>query len=226
MRLLPLVFVVACGDMSSPLSIVDDLRVLDIQSEPAAPVVGEVPVLTPLVFDAPESGFEIWTWWCQEETCGEGPVAPGAPFVTLKVLACEPGLCSAPIDLVEPEGALVDLPFEGVSLATRTIGVSPSAEFRLNDNPTWVVEPSLPATVAAEETVLLELEVADAADQELQAYLFATVGLVPLASVELEAGVATLEWTAPEEPGRVQLAVVVDDGLGGSAQWQGTVDVQ
>jgi hypothetical protein len=224
--ILALLGLVACGDMSSPLSVVDDLRVLDIRAEPASPAPGEVPEVTPLVFDATGEGFDTWTWWCTaDDVCGREPLSPG-PFVNVSVLACTPGLCTEPDDLSDPEPGLVSLPFEGVSLARRTFAISPSADVRLNDNPVWTVPPTVPETVAPGETVSIEVGAEDDPSQTLTALPFATVGEVPLAAVELEGGLAVVEWVAPDEAGEVLLAVVIEDGLGGSVQWQGSVVVR
>lgn len=211
--------------MESPLSVVDDLRVVDVRVDPASPTPGEAPVVEPLVLDAFGDGFETWSWWCVDGACGTEPLSAGA-FATVRVLACSPGLCAGPgPDLADPASWLVDLPFEGVSLAERRVPLSPSAEMRLNENPVFSVAPVLPEVAGPGEEVVIDLAASDSTDQVLVGWLYATAGGVPEASVTLEAGAGSLTWVAPDDPGEVQVSVIVDDGLGGSVQHSGTVRV-
>lgn len=215
----------ACGPMESPLSIVDDLRVVDLHVEPACPAPGEVPRVDLAVLDGAGTGFDTWSWWCVDGVCGEGPVPEGS-FAVVRGLACAPDVCDGPgPDLADPAAWLVDLPFEGVALSERRVPISPPG-FPLNGNPVFVQAPVWPDEVAVGEVALVEVVVEDAADQILVGAVYATAGSIPEATVELVDGRAELTWTAPEQPGSVDLVVVVDDGLGGSVHRRHTVQVR
>ena len=92
-----------CGGMVADSTIVDDLRVLNIVSEPASPAPGEVPELSALVADPAGDGFDSWVWWCVEApdgpTCGDGALPSDLPdttqggFLTIAAAACLPSLC-------------------------------------------------------------------------------------------------------------------------------------
>jgi hypothetical protein len=63
-----------CADDFPPYNRVDSLRVLAIQSEPAAPLVGETATLTPLVFTQAVDPSLMYRWrWCPVP----GPAASG-----------------------------------------------------------------------------------------------------------------------------------------------------
>ncbi|MCB9671792.1 MAG: hypothetical protein H6734_20105 [Alphaproteobacteria bacterium] len=219
-----LLLLAACGPMESPLSVVDDLRVVDMVVDPASPAPGEVLAVQPVVLDGSGTGFETFVWWCVEDACGTDPVAP-APFVTVSALACAPGVCDGPPgDLANPEAWLAGLPFEGVGLTQRRLPVSPSAEARINVAPAWTDLPALPASVGVGEEVQIALSGAD--DQPLTAWLYVTAGSVPSASVELEAGEGEITWVAPDAAGVVSGVVILDDGAGGTAEASWTVDVR
>lgn len=209
--------------MESPLSVVDDLRIVDVHVDPASPAPGEVPTMSPLVLDPTGEGFETYSWWCVGDVCGEGELPP-APFVQANVLVCAPGVCEGPTDLSDPEAWMAELPFEGVSLATRNVPMSGSPDVRLNDHPVWVTEPVLPSEVSPEEEVELVFAASD--EQPLVGWLYATEGGVPTPSVDLVEGEGTLTWTAPSTGGTVDVVVVVEDGSGGTNSWRGTVAVR
>lgn len=214
----------ACG-APTPLSVVEELRVLAIAVEPASPAPGEVPVVSLLVADPLDEGYTTWVWWCAVDVCGEGPV-PEVGALTVWALACAPGACDGPgDDLADPSVWMPSLPSARVSLARRTVLVSPSAEQRLNANP--VIEPAgaVPTEAPVGLPIALRFQVTDLDVGEPAAFGFATSGGFSMGSGYAE-GVAELEFLAPEEPGPVDLWVVVDDGLGGTAWWTGRIDAR
>jgi len=226
MRLLPVLLLTACMDGPAGLTLISDLRVLNITVDPASPAVGETPVVEPLVADPAGEGFGSWTWWCVGDTCGDGPLPEGV-LAEVYALACEPGACEGPGDLSDPDSWLSDLGIEGVSLALRRVPISPSPEVRLNDNPVLTLDAPLPESVAPSSATLLNFRVDDAVTEEPTAFGFATAGGFAAAEGEpVVDGAVTLELFAPEEAGTVDLYVVVEDGLGGSAVWTGAVTVE
>ncbi|MCB9675802.1 MAG: hypothetical protein H6737_11830 [Alphaproteobacteria bacterium] len=225
-RFLAFFMMIGCSDGPASLTVVDDLRILNVAVEPASPAPGEVPALDLLVADPLGAGFESWSWWCVDDVCGDGPV-PAGPLVSISALACAPGACDGPGELADPASWMADLGIEGVSLVTRTVPQSPSAEARLNDNPVLALASEPPAEVAPLRSAPLTFAMEDAVSDGAMAYGYATWGGFRVAAGRpVVDGSVTLEYVAPEEPGEGALFVVVEDGLGGSAVWSGDIVVR
>ncbi len=225
----------ACDGMDTDATVVQGLRVLNVVSEPASPAPGETPVIDALVADPEGVGFDLWSWWCIDDQCGEGPIPDTLEVnlsddtiqtATVAALACEPGRCDGPGERSDPDSWLADLGFEGVSFARRTIGISPSETLRLNDNPV-LLPVGLDEFVPAGEVTLLSFQIDDALVDEPAAFGFASAGGFLDAQVPLnEEGVFQLELSAPTQSGPITVWVMVDDGLGGSASWTGELEVR
>ena len=156
--------------------------------------------------------------------------------VQVFALACEPGLCpvidtvrSAPEpdsaawdaladDLANPFDFMSTLPFEGVTLATRTLRISNRPVEERHVNPVLTVT-EVPGDVDPSDSVEVTFSVEGAAEPIL--YGYSTAGGFGSSAVEVLDGLAALTWFAPEEPGSAELFVVAQDELGGSAIWRG-----
>lgn len=226
MRCLPLLLVLtACGMGESPLSIIDDLRIVALITEPASPAPEE-PFLTRIeTFDG-GAEVESWTWWCAfDGSCGEGPVPPlEIPVLQVYGFVCAPLGCEGPGDLADPDAWLVDRPFETVSLARSSLAQSPSPGFRLNENPLLAVDG--PNEVAAGAELVLNTSVVDATVDQPRVYGYAALGSFPQAFVDVTEGSAPLIWVAPDEPGSFELVIVADDGFGGQDVVRWPVEVR
>ena len=214
-RSLPLVLLLGCGGGGeSPLSIIDDLRIVALITEPASPAPDE-PFLTRIeTFDG-GAEVESWSWWCAlEGGCGTGPVPPlETPVFQVVGYVCAPLGCEGPGALDDVDSWLMDRPFETVSLARSFVAQSPSPAIRLNENPELTV--TGPTEVDAGETLVLEASIADVTVEEPRVFGYAAVGSFPEAFVFLTEGPATITWVAPDAAGSVELVLVVDDGFGG-----------
>ncbi|MEZ4315886.1 MAG: hypothetical protein R3F61_00205 [Myxococcota bacterium] len=215
---------IGCGDGPSSLTVVEDLRILDLTLEPASPVPGEVPSVDLLVADPTGQGFDTWAWWCTDTSCGDGPV-DASPALTVYGLACAPGACEGPGDnLAAPESWVAGLPIEGTSFVRRTVPISGSTANRLNDNPVLAPVGTVPEQVGVASRTVLTFAVTDTNADTPLLYGFSTWGgFASAVGTPVVDGLASLELIAPEEPGEGVLYVVVDDGLGGSAVWTGPI---
>lgn len=159
------------------------------------------------------------------------------PLVAVWALACEDGLCPLieaveagesvdPDLLASPLDWLDTLPMEGVSLAFTTLSVSSRPADERHPAPT------LSATLASEvvapgETLSLDALAQGTLGAEAKIWGYAEDGgFAGTDERPDETGAAILDWVAPEEPGEVALYLVLVDGLGGSALWEGTVRVE
>ena len=172
----------------------------------------------------------------------ERPLLP----VPLYTLACAPGVCGIFDEvradpqpgtpaytalteaLANPIELLTELPFEGVALATQSLIVTSLPPEQRNQNPTLSLRNTEPitATTALDDSVALDLEIEDADD--VTVYGFSTLGGFGPASVDAFAGAASLDWfPGPDaqagDAGTVWMVAV--DVRGGSAVWQGSVEV-
>jgi hypothetical protein len=155
------------------------------------------------------------------------------------VLACEPGVCpiidavaagpeagsqawnDVVVQLGSPEAWLVDLPMERTSLAARRVTLSERAVDARNVNPSVTgMSPDLSAVVG--ETLNLTFTT----DSGVQARFVSTSGGFGGSSLPISLGTLSVRWLAPQVPGNVDMWVVIDDGIGGSAVWRGEVDVR
>lgn len=217
-RMLPLLLA-GCGAMESPLSIVDDLRVVAMVVEPAAPAPGEPFTVEPIVIDANGAGYDTWTWWCVLDQCAEGPLPPlpdELPFpAQLSTYACAPQGCEAPGDPADPDAWLAERPFETTSLTTQAMLQSPDVDTRLNTNPVLSIDG--PERVAPGETAELTALVDDVQFEDLRLAGYASKGSFPEQAWAAEPGEVVVQWTAPEASGEIELVWVLTDGLGGVA---------
>ena len=162
------------------------------------------------------------------EVLGPEPV----PLLSIWTLACEPGLCplmDAEGDalmegLESPADLLQDLPIYGVSLSQRRIrvaGVPLEAT-----NPTIVCEG--PSEGVVEEEMAFSCTVEGEFAEQAAVYGYANSGGWEGQSVQILNGAVELDYNyfPSEEPGPVDLYLVLQDGNGGSALWEATVDVQ
>lgn len=158
------------------------------------------------------------------------------PLVAVWALACAEGLCPLieavgageavdPALLASPLDWLGDLPMQGVSLAFTTLMVSARpAEER---HPAPALDASLDLdSLGPSETLTLQASATGALGEEARIWMYAEAGGFVGTDARPDAdGAATLSWVAPEEAGEVALYLVLVDGLGGSALWEGTVTV-
>lgn len=157
------------------------------------------------------------------------------------LLACEPGLCDVisdaeeairtdgdfPDALRDPITLLQGLPLTGVSLATRSVGLSTRPVSERNVNPVITVTSPLPATVDSESELELPLDIVDdSVGDALVAIGLTTGGGFGSPLFDVFEGRADLNYFAPESTGVVDLYVVVEDGDGGSAVWTGQTTVE
>lgn len=209
---------VGCGD-PSPLTLVDELRVLAIRLEPASPAPGEIPDVDVLIADPTDGGHTTHTWWCVQDDCGTGPVPDGESLVVW-ALACAPGACEGPgDDLADPDTWMADLPIAGVSLARRTAPISPSAAERINANPRiGPLAPGVLESVGVDATVPLDVPVTDAdvGPEGAAVFGFATAGGFRQPVAPVVDGVARLDLLAPSAAGPFDVILIADDGFGGT----------
>jgi hypothetical protein len=157
------------------------------------------------------------------------------------LMACEPGLCDViedartalandgdfPDALRDPVSLLQGLPLTGVSLATRSVGLSNRPVEERNANPVITVTAPLPDTITAEEELEFPLDISDDTVTDVLVAVGLTTGGgfgAPLFDV-LE-GRADLTYFAPDSSGVVDLYVIAEDGDGGSAIWKGQTTVE
>jgi hypothetical protein len=97
-----------CSEDLPPYNRLDGLRVLAIQSEPAAPLIGETATLTPLVFTPAADPSLTYQWsWCP----APGPAASGHQcLITEEELAAllGPGIPFPPFDLGAAPTAMLE----------------------------------------------------------------------------------------------------------------------
>ncbi len=156
--------------------------------------------------------------------------------LTTWTLACEPGLCDLFDEvrrgeegvsdrLASPDDIVSGLPFEGVSLARRQGWVSGRAPEDQNRNPT--VEPLFDEGALVERARGVELRFSVSED-EVDAYGFAERGGFSTTETREVEGEVLLTWFPPEEglKGDARTFVAFEDGEGGSAVWEGTIQAK
>lgn len=162
------------------------------------------------------------------EILGPEPV----PLLSIWTLACEPGLCplmdAEGEELMEglesPADLLQDLPIYGVSLSQRRIrvaGVPLEAS-----NPTLVCEG--PTQGVVEEEMAFSCAVEGEFADQAAVYGYANSGGWQGQSVQILGGALELDYSyfPSDQAGPVDLYLVLQDGNGGSALWETSVQIQ
>lgn len=228
-----LVGLTAC-EMVAPETLVDELRVVAATVEPLEAAPGEQVSLRAWVADPLETGFEVWAWdglglsevVRLEGTEGSWTVPAEAAALTLEgsvevplwVLACEPGLCTAPTteQRADPNTLLEDLPLTGVSLALRTLWLGTEGR----TNPTLT-----PADTPLEVAPGDQLDLAFETDAET-AFGLATAGGFVERETDAVDGAFEAMFLAPEVEEVATAWVVVQGADGGTAVWTGSIEVR
>jgi hypothetical protein len=198
--------------------------------------------------DCIESGFD--SPWAVSVPIEDGrgalswPVPPSTQFifdkgvprfpVSFRVLACEVGLCplveaslsgdaDAVEDLSDPTETLRELPFEGVSYATRLAWLSGQPRDAHNTNP--VVSPSFVSEDLVERINGVEMVFSVEDEQDVLVYGYAEQGGFSRPETPVRDGEVTVTWFPPENgaKGDVPVYVAFEDGEGGSALWTGVI---
>ena len=127
--------------------------------------------------------------------------------------------------------ALIDglksLPFDGVSLAYRTLWLSDREVEVRRSNPVFSPTFTLPETARPGERIELPFEV-EVAGSDTEAFGYSLSGGFGAISARVFEGQVSLDWYAPEELSEAEdskLWVVFQDEEGGSAVWTGTLGV-
>jgi len=172
------------------------------------------------------------------------PVPPSTQFifdegvpqfpVSFRALACEEGLCplldaalageSAAMEgLSDPSDELRDLPFEGVSYATRFGLLSGQPRDAHNVNPTVTADFEAEELVERANGVEMRFLVED--EQDVLVYGYAEQGGFSRPETPVRDGEVTVTWFPPEKgaKGDVPVYVAFEDGQGGSALWTGVI---
>jgi hypothetical protein len=160
------------------------------------------------------------------------PELPEIP-VAIWALACDPGVCPS-IELAlageleesfleNPTDSLKDLPFDGVSLAFRTVWLSDREEKERRTNPVITPNFKLPDQASSAENIELLFGV-ESNQESVQAYGYATAGgFGAPENPVLEGEVTPIWYPAPEEMEEtaetVRFWVAVQDEEGGVAVW-------
>ncbi len=221
----------------SEQTLIDELRLVAMRTDPAVVDPGAPLTLTVTVADPRGDGGDLLVWTCLEQGCAtvlqpvsEQVLVPlGVPGpLPIWALACAPGLCGdlseASEDRLRDPGAwLEDLPVSGVSAGFRTAPVR-SAEADAEDpvNPVLVEAPASP--VVAEERATLDFVAPEAS----VAYGYTTAGGFSAVSYPVARdGRVQLEWLAPAPPADetaprpARIYVALEDGRGGVSVWIG-----
>ncbi len=162
------------------------------------------------------------------EVLGPEPV----PLMSVWTLACEPGLCplfeaegeALMEGLEDPAALLEELPIYGVSLSQRRI--------RVAGVPLQATNPTLscegPSEGVVEEEMAFSCTIEGEFEDQAAVYGYATSGGWQGQFVQILDGMVRVDYSyfPSEEPGPVDLYLVLQDGNGGSALWEATIDVQ
>lgn len=156
------------------------------------------------------------------------------PLLQAFALACEADACPL-LDAVDageavdaevwanPFDWMDELPLQGTSLAFTTLRVSARAPDDRHANPTVTAEPEADEVEVA-GTLAVDVRVEGELGEEAKVWGYAEAG--GFAMTDRRPGddrQTRMDWVAPAEPGRVPLYLLLVDGLGGSALWEGSV---
>jgi hypothetical protein len=157
------------------------------------------------------------------------------PVLLVWALACEEGLCPLieQIKAGEAVGAelwanplswMRELPRKGVSLATTTLSVSTRSEEERHGAPSLQVRPDQESTRPGGE-ITLEATATGELGEEARIWAYSEAGGFTATSIRPDAeGSASLTWVAPETSNpEIPVYLVLVDGLGGSALWEGVL---
>lgn len=159
------------------------------------------------------------------------------PLIAVWALACQPGLCpllddvasGAEIDPAlwqDPLDWMDELPMTGVSLAFTTLYVSSRDPDERHQAPT-LTGPTEALTVAPAGTLSLSATALGELGEEAKVWAYTEGGGFVSTDERPDAdGVVLFDWVAPETAGEVPIYLLLVDGLGGSALWEGRVAVQ
>ncbi|MEC7987087.1 MAG: hypothetical protein VX278_18100 [Myxococcota bacterium] len=160
----------------------------------------------------------------------------------LWVLACEPNVCPIieevrsgdfdPEPFSDPFSMLETLPFNGVSLAFRSLNLSLRPEEERIRNPFITPQFDLPLQLSVEESQELEFsyELNGIPNEDSLIYGYASVGGFMESSrgnaqLQEESGRVLLEWFAGETVSEGEVYVVVENGSGGVGFWTAEASV-
>ncbi len=157
-----------------------------------------------------------------------GSLPDAVPLVAVTTLACTPGTCPviaaaragtlAPEDVSDVSALLRGLPIAGTSLATRRVWLGSGVGGHANPVLSLAEAPVVGTEVAVRFTVTGDFA------EEAFAYGYAEGGGFDKTRYRVEDGAVTLTWIPPEGGGSGEAWVVLNDGLGGSALWRGTLE--
>lgn len=159
------------------------------------------------------------------------------PLIFAWALVCEDGLCPLieqvqagetidPALWADPFDWMDDLPLQGTSLATTTLDLSTRPAGERHAAPSLSVTP-MAETVAPEETLTLDVLASGELGEEAKVWGYAEGGGFSSTDERPDAtGALTFDWVAPAEAGAVPVYLVLVDGLGGTALWQGSLAVE
>lgn len=185
---------------------------------PSAAVLAPTEALAPLTL-AEDVPTTLWVLACEDDLCpvmdlAEADLASGAPSAELEAW------------LADPFAGVSELPLVGVSLAVRSLTVTSRPVEARNTNPRLMVEAGeLELDPGADTALVVTVEDAEG-DETAIAYGLATAGGFGLPGFLVQDGSAVLQYYAPEFRSEVGLYVVVDDGRGGTAVWEGRAEVR
>jgi hypothetical protein len=145
------------------------------------------------------------------------------------VMACESGICSLledeepdGEDLADPYTMMETLPMQGVSLARRSLWISEAEPEERRQNPTIEAVFGSDLRVAAEESLDLCFAVGGATE----GYGYASSGGFTETDIAVEDDQLRLVYSAPAEPGEIDLWVVVQTEDAGAMVWTGSLTVE
>lgn len=110
--------------------------------------------------------------------------------------------------------------------STTTLNVSTCPDGERHAAPGLAVTPAA-ETVAPEETLTLDLLASGELGEEAKVWGYAEGGGFSSTDERPdETGALTMDWVGPVETGEVPVYLVLVDGLGGTALWQGSLTVE